>query len=71
MFFCFTSIYAAWHVGIASPSYVVASASSSFVGGGGVVCHCHTLYSGQYLKNDLSDLIQILHVDVTGPEGVL
>ena len=30
-----------------------------------------TLYSGQYLKNGLSDLLQIWHVDVTGPEGVL
>ena len=27
----------------------------------------HTLYCGQYLKNGLSDLIQIWHVDVTGP----
>ena len=31
----------------------------------------HTLYSGQYLKNGLSDLIQIWHMDVTGPGGVL
>ena len=38
---------------------------------GVVVCRRHTLYSGQYLKNGLSDLIQIWHVDVTGPEGVL
>ena len=37
----------------------------------GVVCHHHTLYSGQYLKNGLSDLIQIWYVDVTGPGGVL
>ena len=37
----------------------------------GVVCRRHTLYSGQYLKNGLSDLIQIWHVDVTGLEGVL
>ena len=36
-----------------------------------IVCRHHTLYSGQYLKNGLSDLIQIWHVDVTGPEGVL
>ena len=35
------------------------------------VSHRHTLYSGQYLKNGLSDLIQIWHVDVTAPEGVL
>ena len=42
-----------------------------FCGVGGVVCRRHTLYSGQYLKNGLSDLIQIWHVDVTGPEGVL
>ena len=35
------------------------------------VCHRPTLYSGQYLKNGLSDLNQIWHVDVTGPEGVL
>ena len=40
----------------------------SFCGVG--VCR-HTFYSGQYLKNGLSDLIQIWHVDVTGPEGVL
>ena len=34
--------------------------------------HCrHTLYSREYLKNGLSDLIQIWHVDVTGPGGVL
>ena len=59
--YCVTSIYAAWHIGIAL--------SSSFVGG--AVCRRHTLYSGQYLKNGLSDLIQIWHVDVTGPEGVL
>ena len=31
----------------------------------------HTLYSGQYLKNGLSDFIQMWHVDVTGPGGVL
>ena len=31
----------------------------------------HTLYSGQYLKYGLSDLIQIWHVHVTSPEGVL
>ena len=36
----------------------------------GVFCR-HTLYSGQYLKNGLSDLIQIRQVDVTGTEGVL
>ena len=34
------------------------------------VCR-HNLYSGQYLKNGLSDLIQIWHVEVTGPGGVL
>ena len=28
------------------------------------------MYSGQCLKNGLSDLIQIWHVDVTGPQGV-
>ena len=44
---------------------------SSSGGGGGSVCRCHNLYSGQYLKNGLSDLIQIWHVDVTGPGGVL
>ena len=36
----------------------------------GVVCR-HALYSGQYLKNGLSDLILIWHVDVTAPQGVL
>ena len=43
-------------------------------GGIGVVvgvCRRHTLYSGQYLKNGFADLIQIWHMDVTGPEGVL
>ena len=35
---------------------------------GVVVCCRHTFYSGQYLKNGLSDLI---HVDVTAPQGVL
>ena len=63
--FCVTSINAAWHIGIASSSNFVASAS--VIG----ICRRHTLYSGQYLKNGLSDLIQIWHVDVTGPEGVL
>ena len=38
---------------------------------GVVVCRRHTLYSRQYLKNGLSDLIQIWHMDVTGPGGVL
>ena len=38
---------------------------------GVVVCRRHTSYSGQYLKNGLSDLIQIWHMDVTGPGGVL
>ena len=33
--------------------------------------HFDTLYSGQYLKNGLSDLIQIWHVGVTAPQGVL
>ena len=65
--FCVTSIYAAWHIGIASSSHFVTSASV-FCGGG--VCR-HTLYSGQYLKNGLLDLIQIWHVDVTAPQGVL
>ena len=67
--FCVTSIYAAWHIGIASSSNFVASAalSSSVI----VVCRRHTLYSGQYLKNGLLDLIQIWHVDVTFPGGVL
>ena len=37
----------------------------------GVVGHRPTLYSGQYLKNGLSDLIQIWHVDVTAYQGVL
>ena len=35
------------------------------------VCHHHTFYSGQCLKNGLSDLIQIWYVDVTAPRGVL
>ena len=51
-------------IGIASSSHFVAS--SSVV----IVC-CHSLYSGQYLKNGLSDLIQIWHVDVAGPKGDL
>ena len=37
----------------------------------GIVCRRHALYSGQYLKNGLSDLIQIWHVDATAPLGVL
>ena len=45
--------------------------AAASVSGGVVICHRHTLYSGQYLKNGLSDLIQIWHVEVTGPEGVL
>ena len=65
--FCVTSIYAAWHIGIALSSNCVAAAGS--VGGSGV-CHCHTLYSGEYLKNGLSDLIRIWHVDVTAYEVV-
>ena len=65
--FCVTSIYASWHIGIASSSNFVASVLSS-VGG---VCLRHTSYSGQYLKNGLSDLIQIWYVDVTAPQGVL
>ena len=36
----------------------------------GGVCR-HTFYSGQCLKNGLSDLIEIWHVDVTAPQGVL
>ena len=63
--FCVASIYAAWHIRIASSSNFGASSGS------GGVCRRQTLYSGQYLKNALSDLIQIWHVDVTGPEGVL
>ena len=63
--FCVTSIYAEWHIGIALSSNFVAL--SSVVG----VYRRHTLYSGQYLKNGLSDLIQIWYVDVTGPGGVL
>ena len=38
---------------------------------GVTVCRRHTLYSGQYLQNGLSDLIQIWNVDVTGPEGIV
>ena len=67
--FCVTSIYAAWHIGIALSSHFVVSVSSSSIFVIGVVCHCHTLYSRQYLKNGLSDLIQIWHVVV--PQGVL
>ena len=46
---------------------------SSFVASSsvGIICHHHTFYFGQYLKNGLSDLIQIWHVDVTSPAGVL
>ena len=43
--FCVTSIYAAWHIGIASSSKFVASAASSVVVGV-VVCRHHTFYSG-------------------------
>ena len=65
LFLVVTSIYAAWYIGIASSSNFVASSSIG-------VCRRHTFYSGQYLKNGLSDLIiQIWHVDVTGSEGVL
>ena len=64
-YFCVTSIYAEWHIEIALSSNFVASAASS------VVYRRHTLYSEQYLKNGLSDLIQIWYVDVTGPGGVL
>ena len=35
------------------------------------VCRHHTFYSGQYLKNGFSDLIQIWHMGVIAPEGVL
>ena len=66
MDFGVTSIYATWHIGIASSSHFVASC----VGGGGV-CHHHTFYSRQYLKNGLSDLIQIWHEDVNAGAGVL
>ena len=69
-FYCVTSIYAVWHIGIASSSHFVVS-SSVVVVVGIVIYRCHTLYSRQYLKNGLSDLIQILHVDVTGPEGAV
>ena len=62
--YCVTSIYAVWHIGIASSSHFVASS----VGG---VCRRHTFYSGQYLKNALSDVIPIWHVDVTAPQGVM
>ena len=62
--FCVTSIYAVWHIGIALSSNFVASASV-------VIFHHYPLYSGQYLKNGLSDLIQIWHVDVTAYHGVL
>ena len=66
---CVTSIYAAAHIGIALSSHFVASALSS-VGGGVIVCRHHTLYFGQYLRNGLSNLIQIWHVHVTAPQGV-
>ena len=71
LIFRVTSIYAEWHIGIALSSNFVAAAAASVIVG--IVCRCHTLYSGisQYLKNGLSDLIQIWHVDVTGTEGVL
>ena len=62
--FCVTSFYAAWHIGIVSSSNFVASSVRG-------ICRRHTLYSRQYLKNGISDLIQIWHVDVTSPEGVL
>ena len=64
--FCFTSIYAAWHVGITLLSPFVTSPVVIIV-----VYRRHTLYSGQCLKNSFSDLIQIWHVDVTAPRGVL
>ena len=53
--YCVTSIYAVWHIGIALSSHFVASSLASSVIG---VCR-HTFYSGKYLKNGLSDLIQI------------
>ena len=53
---CVTSIYAAWHIGIASSSNFVASSSV----GGGV---CHTLYSGDSISKMAR---QILHVYVSG-----
>ena len=56
--FCVTSIYAAWHIGIASSSNFVVSLSSHFV---------FRTISQKWLVR----LIQIWHVDVTGPEGVL
>ena len=60
-------IYAVWHIGIALSSHFVVLALSVVIS---VVCH-HTFYSRQYLKNGLSDLIQIWPVVVTAPQGVL
>ena len=54
-FFCLTSIYAAWHIGIALSSHFVVSALSALASVGVVLCCHHALYSGQYLKNGLSD----------------
>ena len=54
-----------------SPAFVIQICGVGVVVIGVVVCRRHTLYSGQYLKNGLSDLIQIWHMDVTGPGGVL
>ena len=48
------SIYAAWHIEIASSSHFVASSQSVVVG----VCHRNTFYFRQYLENGLSDLIK-------------
>ena len=69
--YCVTSIYAEWHIGIALSSNFAASLLSSSVIVGVVVYRRHNLYSGQYLKNGLSDLIQTWYVDVTGPGGVV
>ena len=66
------------HVIVVSPAFMLRGKYRDFfviqfcgVIGGGNVCRRHTLYSGQYLKNGLSDLIQIWHVDVTAYQGVL
>ena len=59
--YCVTSIYAAWHIGIALSPNFVASVSSV------VVSLC---IPDSFLKNGLSDLFQIWHVDLTGPQGV-
>ena len=57
MLYSVTRIYAAWHIGIASSSNFVASASLS------VVTLC--------IPDSISKMACHWHVDVTGPEGVL